>query len=95
MFRRVVLEEGVKEGAPYQRDSLGLEVRYVLTRHLARLLGNQCPRLIRRVRGAEKLVDGAEIDRHGVHDTIDRGPHTVHVSGEIGEAIDVVPDPLI
>ena len=39
----------------------------------------------------EELVDGAQVDRQGVHLAVVRGVHAVHVGGERGEPVHVLP----
>lgn len=62
---------------------------------LSGLLGDQLACLVGRVRGAEELVHGAEVDRHREHLALMRRVHLVLVAGERREAVDVLPDPLV
>lgn len=44
---------------------------------------------------AEELVDGAQVDRQGVDLAVVRGIHAVHVVGERGEPVHIVPHALV
>ena len=90
-----MLNEGLIQGATNQRDALVVEVLRVGTSQLASLLSNQRLCLCRRVSGVEELVDGTEVNRHGVHDAIVVGVHTVHVVREVGKAVHVLPHALV
>jgi hypothetical protein len=44
---------------------------------------------------AEVLADRAQVHRHRIHPALVAGEHPVLVTGEIGELVDVVPDPFV
>ena len=91
----VILDEGLVQRAPDEADALVIEVLRILAGQLAGLLGNNSASLIRGVGGGEELVDGAQIDRHGVHHTVMSGVNVMHVWSERREAVDVLPHALI
>jgi len=91
----VILDEGLVQRAPDEADALVIEVLRILAGQLAGLLGNNSASLIRGVGGGEELVDGAQIDRHGVHHTVVSGVNVMHVWSERREAVDVLPHALI
>ena len=90
----VPAHERLVQGAADERHGLLLEVGRGAG-HLARLSRDQGPGLVGAHRGAEELVDGAEVDRQRVHLAVVHGPHPVHVVGEGREPVDVVPHPRV
>ena len=95
LLARVVLDERLVQRAADQRDALVVEVLRVGAGQLAGLLLDERPGLGGRVARVEELVDGAEVDRQGVHLAVVRGVHAVHIGGEGGEPVDVVPHAFV
>ena len=95
----VVADEGLVQRSADRGDRLVLQRLFgpalALARLGGRLLGDQCPGLRRGQRGAEELVDGAQVDRQREHLAAVGREHPVLVAGEGGEAVDVLPDPLV
>ena len=58
------------------------------------LLLDECLGLRRGVGGVEELVDRAEVNGQREHFTVVRGVDAVHVIGECGEAVHIIPDAL-
>ncbi len=88
----VVLDERLIQRPSDQLDALVVEVCRVGAGQFTGLLGDELPRLGGRVGRPEELVDGAEIDWQRVDLAVVRGVHAMHVVGECGEAVDVIPD---
>ena len=82
-------------GSADELDALVVQVGRIGAGQLARLPGDKLLRLGRRVMRMEELVDGAQVDRQRIDLAVMRGIHAVHVVGERGETIDVVPHTLI
>ena len=102
LFRRglpllsgVVLDERLVQGATNQGDTLIVQVLRVGTSQLASLLSDERLCLCGRVSCVEELVDGTQVNRHGVHDAVVAGVHAVYVVGELGETVHVLPDTLV
>ena len=91
LLARVVLDERLVQRTPDQRDALVVEVLRVGTGQFAGLSGDQGLGLGRRVVRAEELVDGPQIDRQRVHLTVVGRVHAVHVVGEGGEPVHIIP----
>ena len=91
LLARVVLDERLVQRTADQRNALVVEVLRIRARQLAGLPVDQGLRLGRRVTRVEELVDGPEVDRQGVHLAVVRGVHAVHVAGERGEPVHVLP----
>ena len=95
MLCRVVLEEGLEEGATNQRNTLGLKVGDLLAVNFCCLLGNEGAGLVRAVGSGEELVNGSQVHGHRVDNTVNGGPYAVNIRGKGGETIDVLPHALI
>jgi hypothetical protein len=95
LLRGVPLHERLVEGTTDQRDRLLLEVLRVLRVELAGLLGDQDARLVGGVRATEELVDQRQVHRKGVNLVAHSGEDPVLVTGELREAVDVLPHPLV
>lgn len=91
----VALDERLVERAADQADRLLLQVGGVLGRDLAGLLGDERTGLVRGVRPAEELVDQREVHRQGVDLPLVLAEDPVLVVGELREAVDVLPHPLV
>ena len=59
------------------------------------LAGDEGAGFVGGVGGVEELVDGLEVDGHGVDDSADCGPDSVLVAGKFGESVDVFPYALV
>ena len=95
LLRGVVLDEGFVQRAADQADALLHEVLRGLVPQLGGLFRDEGPRFGRRVRRPEELVDRAQVHRHRVHLARMRGVDLVHVVGERGEPVHVLPHALV
>jgi hypothetical protein len=84
-----------RTGAADQLDALVVEVLGISSCKLARLLLDEVPRLARGEVGAEELVDGRQVDRQGIYLALVHAVDLVHVVGEAGESVDVLPHPFV
>jgi hypothetical protein len=91
----VALDERLIERAADQGDRLLLEVGRVLGVDLGGLLGDQRARLVGGVAVSEELVDQPEVHRQRIDLPLVLAEDPVLVVGELGEAVDVLPDPLV
>ena len=88
-------DERLVERAPDERDALLHEVRRLLALEFGCLGRNEGPGLGRGIGRPEELVDRAEVDREREDLTAMGAVNPVHVIGEAGEPVDVLPDPFV
>ena len=91
LFGRVVLDERLVQRPADEGYPLVVEVLGIRVGELAGLLLDQRLRLGWRVVRMEELVDRAQVDGQRVDLAVVRGVHAMHIVGELGEAVHILP----